>query len=206
MSRNHRLKWYLSHSWSKHINHLQQEPWCWFRQVQHLLLCHCCGRRDSLCWDSRRQFEPDHSWTRSKYDPQCLRQCEVRCCHIIWPSSRDWAIWVTNRCSCCCLVTRHLRPRSSRCAFGDYEFTGELPRTWFKTVDQLPMNVGDSHYDPLFPYDFGLTTKHVNASYKICFWRTISFSVSCNVTRHLAESWFLLCFSIFEQIVVWSFS
>ena len=53
--------------------------------------------------------------------------------------------------------------------FGDYGFTGKLPRTWFKTVDQLPMNVGDSHYDPLFPYDFGLTTKHVNASYKICF-------------------------------------
>ncbi|KAK6163129.1 hypothetical protein DH2020_002970 [Rehmannia glutinosa] len=34
--------------------------------------------------------------------------------------------------------------------FGDYGFTGKLPRTWFKTVDQLPMNVGDSHYDPLF--------------------------------------------------------
>ncbi|KAJ6986029.1 beta-glucosidase BoGH3B-like [Populus alba x Populus x berolinensis] len=48
--------------------------------------------------------------------------------------------------------------------FGDYGFTGKLPRTWFKTVDQLPMNVGDSHYDPLFPYDFGLTTKPVNAS------------------------------------------
>ncbi|PIN26599.1 Glucan 1,3-beta-glucosidase [Handroanthus impetiginosus] len=43
--------------------------------------------------------------------------------------------------------------------FGDYGFTGKLPRTWFKTVDQLPMNVGDSHYDPLFPYGFGLTTK-----------------------------------------------
>ncbi|KAG6763147.1 hypothetical protein POTOM_033683 [Populus tomentosa] len=49
--------------------------------------------------------------------------------------------------------------------FGDYGFTGKLPRTWFKTVDQLPMNVGDSHYDPLFPYDFGLTTKPVNASF-----------------------------------------
>ncbi|KAJ6671695.1 hypothetical protein OIU85_015439 [Salix viminalis] len=48
--------------------------------------------------------------------------------------------------------------------FGDYGFTGKLPRTWFRTVDQLPMNVGDSHYDPLFPYDFGLTTKPVNAS------------------------------------------
>ena len=43
--------------------------------------------------------------------------------------------------------------------FGDYEFTGKLPRTWFKSVDQLPMNVGDKHYDPLFPFGFGLTTK-----------------------------------------------
>lgn len=43
--------------------------------------------------------------------------------------------------------------------FGDYGFTGKLPRTWFKTVDQLPMNVGDKHYDPLFPFGFGLTTK-----------------------------------------------
>ncbi|XP_009804820.1 uncharacterized protein LOC107783011 [Nicotiana tabacum] len=45
--------------------------------------------------------------------------------------------------------------------FGDYEFTGKLSRTWFKTVDQLPMNVGDSHYDPLFPFGFGLTTTKV---------------------------------------------
>ncbi|KAI5323348.1 hypothetical protein L3X38_032420 [Prunus dulcis] len=42
--------------------------------------------------------------------------------------------------------------------FGDYGFSGKLPRTWFKTVDQLPMNVGDRHYDPLFPFGFGLTT------------------------------------------------
>ncbi|KAK4759019.1 hypothetical protein SAY87_020320 [Trapa incisa] len=45
--------------------------------------------------------------------------------------------------------------------FGDYGFTGKLPRTWFKTADQLPMNVGDTHYDPLFPFGFGLTTKPV---------------------------------------------
>ncbi|XVF47056.1 hypothetical protein PTKIN_Ptkin03bG0078500 [Pterospermum kingtungense] len=45
--------------------------------------------------------------------------------------------------------------------FGDYGFTGKLPRTWFKTVDQLPMNVGDPHYDPLYPFGFGLTTQAV---------------------------------------------
>ncbi|XP_016491165.1 uncharacterized protein LOC107810849 [Nicotiana tabacum] len=43
--------------------------------------------------------------------------------------------------------------------FGDYGFTGKLARTWFKRVDQLPMNVGDPHYDPLFPFGFGLTTQ-----------------------------------------------
>ncbi|KAJ0657377.1 putative glucan 1,3-beta-glucosidase [Helianthus annuus] len=43
--------------------------------------------------------------------------------------------------------------------FGDYGFTGKLARTWFKSVDQLPMNVGDAHYDPLYPFGFGLTTK-----------------------------------------------
>lgn len=41
--------------------------------------------------------------------------------------------------------------------FGDFGFTGRLPRTWFRTVDQLPMNIGDAHYDPLFPFGYGLT-------------------------------------------------
>lgn len=47
--------------------------------------------------------------------------------------------------------------------FGDYGFTGKLARTWFKTVDQLPMNIGDPHYDPLFPFGFGLTTEPTKA-------------------------------------------
>ncbi|CAL4935963.1 unnamed protein product [Urochloa decumbens] len=42
--------------------------------------------------------------------------------------------------------------------FGDYGFTGRLPVTWFRSVEQLPMNAGDAHYDPLFPFGFGLTT------------------------------------------------
>ncbi|XP_020552610.1 uncharacterized protein LOC110012609 isoform X1 [Sesamum indicum] len=42
--------------------------------------------------------------------------------------------------------------------FGEYGFTGKLARTWFRTVDQLPMNIGDPHYDPLFPFGYGLTT------------------------------------------------
>ncbi|KAK6126543.1 hypothetical protein DH2020_039711 [Rehmannia glutinosa] len=49
--------------------------------------------------------------------------------------------------------------------FGDYGFTGKLPITWFKNVDQLPMNVGDPHYDPLFPFGYGLTQGRRDSSY-----------------------------------------
>lgn len=48
--------------------------------------------------------------------------------------------------------------------FGDYGFSGKLPHTWFKNVDQLPMNVGDRYYDPLYPFGYGLTTKPVKAN------------------------------------------
>ncbi|KAE8733805.1 laccase-4 [Hibiscus syriacus] len=41
--------------------------------------------------------------------------------------------------------------------FGDYEFEGRLPMTWFRTTKQLPINNGDNSCDPLFPLGFGLT-------------------------------------------------
>ncbi|XP_043694504.1 probable beta-glucosidase I [Telopea speciosissima] len=40
--------------------------------------------------------------------------------------------------------------------FGDYDFQGKLPKTWFWWVDQLPMNFGDPYYDPLYPFGYGL--------------------------------------------------
>lgn len=43
--------------------------------------------------------------------------------------------------------------------FGDHEFQGQLPVTWFKSVNQLPMYSEDS-YDPMFPVGFGLTSKN----------------------------------------------
>jgi beta-glucosidase len=41
--------------------------------------------------------------------------------------------------------------------FGDHAPTGKLPFTWPRSMDQLPINVGDADYDPLFPFGFGLT-------------------------------------------------
>lgn len=48
--------------------------------------------------------------------------------------------------------------------FGDHEFQGRLPVTWFKSVEQLPMHVGEDNYDPLFPLGFGLTSNNKRLS------------------------------------------
>ncbi|MFP4624283.1 MAG: glycoside hydrolase family 3 protein, partial [Gemmatimonadota bacterium] len=40
--------------------------------------------------------------------------------------------------------------------FGDYAPTGKLSFTWPRSTDQIPMNVGDEDYDPLFPFGYGL--------------------------------------------------
>jgi beta-glucosidase len=41
--------------------------------------------------------------------------------------------------------------------FGDYAPTGKLSFSWPKDILQLPLNFGESNYDPLFPFGFGLT-------------------------------------------------
>ncbi len=44
--------------------------------------------------------------------------------------------------------------------FGDYNFTGKLSMTWPKSMKQIPINYGDSNYDPLFQFGFGLSYKN----------------------------------------------
>ena len=41
--------------------------------------------------------------------------------------------------------------------FGDYSPSGELSYSWPKDTSQLPLNVGDPDYDPLFPFGYGLS-------------------------------------------------
>ena len=43
--------------------------------------------------------------------------------------------------------------------FGRRPFTGKLPVTWPRTLEQEPINVGDADYDPLYPFGFGLRTR-----------------------------------------------
>ena len=41
--------------------------------------------------------------------------------------------------------------------FGEYNFRGKLGFSWPRDASQIPINVGDPDYDPLYPYGFGLT-------------------------------------------------
>ena len=41
--------------------------------------------------------------------------------------------------------------------FGDFDFTGKLSMTWPRSMKQIPINYGDSSYDPLFKFGFGLS-------------------------------------------------
>lgn len=41
--------------------------------------------------------------------------------------------------------------------FGAYPPTGRLSHTWPRNMSQVPINVGDDPYDPLFPFGHGLT-------------------------------------------------
>jgi beta-glucosidase len=43
--------------------------------------------------------------------------------------------------------------------FGDHDFKGKLPMTWFRRVEQLdqPVDGVNSSDDPLFPLGYGIT-------------------------------------------------
>ncbi|KAM1342640.1 hypothetical protein ACFX2F_006938 [Malus domestica] len=80
--------------------------------------------------------------------------------------------------------------------YGDYGFTGKLARTWFKRLDQLPMNVGDKDYDPLFPYGFGLTTQP-NAN------STSANSAGAAAPRSSQASWSSVLLSLSLGALLW---
>jgi len=41
--------------------------------------------------------------------------------------------------------------------FGDYKPTGKLSFSWPRNISQVPVNIGDKNYDPLYPFGFGLS-------------------------------------------------
>jgi beta-glucosidase len=46
--------------------------------------------------------------------------------------------------------------------FGNYNFTGKLSYSWPRDMSQIPINVGDDDYNPLFPYGYGLSYEHID--------------------------------------------
>jgi beta-glucosidase len=50
----------------------------------------------------------------------------------------------------------------SHIVYGKYAPTGKLSHSWPRRITDLPLNVGDQPYDPLFPYGHGLTFAQKN--------------------------------------------
>jgi beta-glucosidase len=42
--------------------------------------------------------------------------------------------------------------------FGDYNPKGVLSNSWSRSMDQIPINIGDINYNPLYAYGYGITT------------------------------------------------
>jgi beta-glucosidase len=43
------------------------------------------------------------------------------------------------------------------CLLGDYDFTGKLSFSWPQSMSQIPINYGDSNYNPLYSFGYGLS-------------------------------------------------
>jgi beta-glucosidase len=48
--------------------------------------------------------------------------------------------------------------------FGDAAPTGKLGHSWPKNMSQIPINVGDPNYEPLYPYGHGLSYQRVSTT------------------------------------------
>ena len=90
---------------------------------------------------------------------------------ISWPSHHDWHGLVTGSVTGVTITDELAQANAFVAAwlpgsegagvadvlFGDHKPTGKLPMSWPRPNAQLPINVGDAGYDPLFAYGYGLT-------------------------------------------------
>jgi beta-glucosidase len=70
--------------------------------------------------------------------------------------------------------------------FGNAPFTGQLPQTWPSSLSQEPINVGDSNYNPQFPFGWGLRTSSPRADL-----RAAARAVGSGRLGALAGAWWL---------------
>ncbi|WP_121252279.1 glycoside hydrolase family 3 protein [Nocardioides ferulae] len=108
---------------------------------------------------------PPQTMELSETDSAAVRTvCEqARSCTVLVVSGRPLAIDPGLLDGIDALVASWLPGSEGRgvadVLFGRRAFTGRLPVSWPRTVEQEPVNVGDDDYDPLFGYGWGLRTR-----------------------------------------------
>ncbi|MDQ1292922.1 MAG: beta-glucosidase [Actinomycetota bacterium] len=116
-------------------------------------------------WPWSEHPHPSHTMTLTDEDARTVeRVCsQVETCVVTLISGRPLVLEPRTFAEVDALVASWL-PGSEGAGladvlFGERQFTGRLPVTWPRSLDQEPINVGDADYDPLFPYGWGLTTR-----------------------------------------------
>ena len=68
---------------------------------------------------------------------------------------------------------------------------GKLGFSWPKSAEQIPVNVGDAEYQPLFPFGYGLTTaspingfqREAPSLFLVCFDNVVIFATHSPPSR-----------------------
>ena len=88
---------------------------------------------------------------------------EAKSCTVIVVSGRPMEIDPAQLSKIDALVAAWLPGSEGRgvadTLLGRKPYTGKLPVTWPRSVDQEPINVGDDDYDPLYAFGWGLRTR-----------------------------------------------
>ena len=107
---------------------------------------------------------PEKNMVLSAADEQAVRTvcAQARSCTVLVVSGRPMVLPPDLLAETDALVASWL-PGSEGAGvadvvFGRRPFTGKLPVSWPRAVDQ-PVNVGDAGYDPQYPFGWGLRTK-----------------------------------------------
>jgi hypothetical protein len=72
--------------------------------------------------------------------------------------------------------------------FGDHNFSGALPHSWPASIAQVPINIGDAVYEPLFPFGHALDYDSLPPSVTVAFPGDGSFLPAGDITLEATAS------------------
>jgi beta-glucosidase len=102
--------------------------------------------------------------TLSQADVALIKRVREHCQKLVLVIYSGRPLIITDQLDLCDAVVAAWLPGSEGAAiadvlFGDYPFTGKLPHTWPRSMEQVPLAaIAANGQTPLFPFGYGLMT------------------------------------------------